>query len=51
MPIVLPVVLGVAVVAAAALMGFKFLKFRRAGRVVAEPQPTAGVSARNMLGM
>jgi hypothetical protein len=51
--IVAPVVVGAAVLAAAALMGFKFAKFRRAGRVAVAPdgpQPVRRVSAREMLG-
>jgi hypothetical protein len=50
LPIVLPVVLGVAVVAAAALLGFKVSHMRRAARVVAAPAPARGLSARAMMG-
>lgn len=50
--VVLPVVLGAAVLAAVGLVGFKLFKFRRAGRVVASPEPGAaqGLGARGMLG-
>lgn len=50
MPIVLPVVLGVAVVAAATLLGFKISHMRSAARVVAAPVPFRGMSARSMMG-
>lgn len=50
LPIVLPVVLGVAVVAAATLLGFKISHMRSAARVVAAPVPFRGMSARSMMG-
>jgi hypothetical protein len=50
LPIVLPVVLGVVVLGAAALVSFKISHMRHAGRVVAAPEPPRGPGGRGMLG-
>lgn len=51
--IVLPVILGIAVLAGLGLVGFRMIKIRRAGRVVAAapaPPTLPGMNARGMLG-